>query len=67
MKTRGGSPVKRKVERGAPNQVVNGEEVFRRQLSQWQCPRQFSGPSYSNLTDPQRQRPEGMPVTPYGG
>jgi hypothetical protein len=35
--------------------VVKADEVFRRQLWQWQT--QFSAPRYSKLTAPHRQRP----------
>ena len=37
--------------------MVNGDEVLRRQLSQWQCARQFSAPENSKDTAPQRHFP----------
>jgi hypothetical protein len=55
--TLGSAPVKRQEAFGTPNHVVKGEEVARRQLSQWQWPRQSSGPLYSNVMRPHKQRP----------
>src|SRR5262249_6530015 len=37
--------------------VVNGEDVARRQLSQWQCKVQFGVPSYWNVIEPHRHLP----------
>jgi len=38
-----------------PMNVVSGEAVARRQLSQWQWPNQFTSPRSSNPQAPQRQ------------
>ena len=56
----GSSPVNRQAPFGTPMKVVKGEDVWRLQLSQWQCARQFSSPSYSKETAPQRQWPRLM-------
>jgi len=44
LKYRGEPLVKRKVLRGTEIHVVIGEDVARRQLSQWQCNVQFGVP-----------------------
>jgi hypothetical protein len=38
--------------------VVIGEEVARRQLSQWQCNVQFGSPVYWKAIEPQKHLPE---------
>src|SRR5215831_18908892 len=43
--------------RGTEIHVVNGEDVARRQLSQWQCKVQFGVPSYRNVIEPHRHLP----------
>jgi len=43
--------------RGTEIHVVNGEDVARRQLSQWQCKVQFGEPSYWKVIAPHRHLP----------
>jgi hypothetical protein len=56
-RTMGAMPVKRHASLGRPTQVVKGDEVARRQLSQWQWPHQIGAPVNSNVTAPHRQWP----------
>ena len=49
--------VKEKMRRGTEIHVVNGEDVARRQLSQWQCKDQFGEPSYWKVIEPHRHLP----------
>jgi len=49
--------VKEKRRRDTEIQVVNGEDVARRQLSQWQCKVQFGVPSYWKVIEPHRHLP----------
>jgi hypothetical protein len=49
--------VKEKMRRDTEIHVVKGEEVARRQLSQWQCKVQFGVPSYWKVIAPHRHLP----------
>src|ERR1700730_3841928 len=49
--------MKAKAVRGTEIHVVIGDDVARRQLSQWQWSTQFGNPTYWNRIAPQRQRP----------
>jgi hypothetical protein len=49
--------VKRNAFRGTEIQVAMGEDVARRQLSQWQWSVQFGAPSYENAIARHRQWP----------
>jgi hypothetical protein len=54
--------MKPKALRGTDIQVVMGDEVARRQLSQWQCKVQFGVPPYWNSIAPHRHLPPTLPV-----
>ena len=49
--------MKVKLQRDTEIHVVNGEDVARRQVSQWQCNVQFGGPSYWKVIEPHRHLP----------
>jgi hypothetical protein len=50
--------VKANVLRGTEIHVVIGEEVARRQLSQWQCNVQFGSPVYWKTIEPHKHLPD---------